>query len=659
MMTEGSGFIVKWYHSLQFKLFVLMSTFLLVTTAAISFQNGSSLWNVLARTSEDSTRYAARRGAASLANLIDQWQASLHTTMHTLSLDPKRFSKHAQALLNASRDLLALNVYRVSPGAPPRLMHSLFSPYEDASNFGELGAQAVRQTLVQSDAGYAAEESSLTGVRMHALAQAHGLPAIQIQVPFPMEGSADTLVATLTIWAAKLEGLLESRSDFEALILDANGNLFLSHRDSKWTRETDIYNRLIRNLSSNGYTSSLQTDTDAEGVPIVRVASFVPSTPLVYYVERKAGKDLADMSSQTRKVALFAIGLLLIAVLASYLAAGTLSSKIRQAVSATQQIAAGNLGVVIPNSAQDEVGVLGRSVNHMAMRIRQLLEVEVAAARQEKELKTAQMVQQTFFREPDTNWQSIQVSGHFEPASECAGDWWIHIPFSPQRSLVVIADATGHGASAALIVAMAYAFFQTSIIHARQHGEDMPTPAEMLTAFNTILVASGRGKTTMTMFVAELNAETGLLRYANAGHIAPLLVPLHADDDRLKRKSNNPAKSRLNPVLGGGVMLGFESRTIFEDREMVIRPGDRVLLYTDGLIECPGADGKQLTPMDLRRMVAEGAELPGNELCHSLVRQTRQRLNGAGLEDDITIVVVEYAADARAPELPVAGAHHA
>jgi serine phosphatase RsbU (regulator of sigma subunit) len=640
-MTETTGFIVKWYRSLQFRLFVLMSIFLLITIAAISFQNGSSLWNILARTSEDSTRYAARRGAASLSNLIDQWQASLHTTMHTLSLDPKRFPNHAQALLNSSRDLLALNVFRIAGDKPPKLMHSVFSPYQDASNFGEVDAKELRKSLLQADSAHANESNSSAEVQIRALNQTLGVAALQIQVPFPVEGSKETLIATLSVWAAKLEGLLESRPDFEALILDEQGNVFLAHNKSTWKPSPQTYDRLIRNLSGTGATSSLHTEIDAEGVPQVEVASYVPSTPLIYYVQKNAVKDFSDMLSQTRKVAFFSLGLLLIAVLASYLAAGTLSRKIKQTVRATEQIANGNLEVVIQNNAADEVGVLSRSVNHMALRIRQLLEVEVEAARQEKELKTAQMVQQTFFRAPNTENQAFRVTGHFEPASECAGDWWIHIPYSEAGCLVVIADATGHGASAALIVAMAYSYFQTSLHHAQRNRAAIPTPSELLMGFNHILIASGRGKTTMTMLVADLDANSQVLRFANAGHLSPLLIPASTEDDRLRKGSTNPAKSRVNPILGSDVMLGFEPGAHFEDRTYHLRSGDRILLYTDGLIECRGTDGTSLTPMGLRRAVADWADQPEADLCQSVLNHTYGRLGNTPREDDFTVVVIE------------------
>src|SRR5690606_11851732 len=115
-------------------------------------------------------------------------------------------------------------------------------------------------------------------------------------------------------------------------------------------------------------------------------------------------------------------------------------------------IAQGNFDKRVKVKGHDEVGALSDSVNDMADKIVLYMEEMKEKARLENEVAVAQLVQSSFFPRSSLTSPDLQVFGHFEPASECGGDWWGIADHGDWR-IFFIADATGHGVPAALLTA--------------------------------------------------------------------------------------------------------------------------------------------------------------------------------------------------------------
>src|SRR5690606_35511909 len=104
----------------------------------------------------------------------------------------------------------------------------------------------------------------------------------------------------------------------------------------------------------------------------------------------------------------------------------------------------------------DEVGGLAQGFNFMAGEVSRLMEETKEAARMEGELETVRLVQETLFPEPVKRVGDFHLAGHFEPASECGGDWW-HYCKVGDKLFIWIGDATGHGAPSAMVTSAAKA----------------------------------------------------------------------------------------------------------------------------------------------------------------------------------------------------------
>lgn len=645
---------VHWRHSLRFKLFLLTTTLLLIAVAGISTHNGVTYWQQQKRQSSQEAVNEATKSASAASSTIELWSNMVDTMMHeavsAAGSSAKSISDKIEASMFANREFVGVTLLLADTRGKIEVVTTQFTSHLNAPEFGAVSAKDLQNNLKKhTDKMFQNLKTQLQKPKPPALepllvaniSAGVRTDLIEIRKVYRKPDGKSQFIAYLHVWPGRLKALVRMTPALNSVVIERGGKVFLAPDNSPWSKSKNFVSPNLANLTDAVPIITRSFDHE-DGSPVVEVITRIPQTPLLFAVQRSNRAELDQIKKDVTKTATLSWIFVLITLMASFLASRKMTTKINEAIQATIKIAAGDLQTRVSADRNDEVGLLAVSVNHLAGRIRNLLDVEVEAARQEKELKTAQAVQQTLFKENSKHGDKIIVQGHFEPASECAGDWWFDIKLSETKHLVIIADATGHGASAALIVALACSYFQTLGLLLRAEHFEQRGPARILSDLNQLLVRSGRGKTTMTMFLAEINTETMTIRYANAGHVPPLLIPHKADDERLPKKSKNPAKSRLIPLLGGGVMLGFDATTKYTENKTDVRLGDRLFFYTDGLVECMGVDGQSMTAMDLRRQLAEfTTKDPSTNLCTTVVQTARLRLGNTPRNDDITVVVAE------------------
>jgi serine phosphatase RsbU (regulator of sigma subunit) len=258
-------------------------------------------------------------------------------------------------------------------------------------------------------------------------------------------------------------------------------------------------------------------------------------------------------------------------------------------------------------------------------------------ARQDAELKTAKMVQETFFPKQPAAQDRFRLSAFFQPASECGGDWWGRYSLSPQHELVCIADATGHGVSAALVTAMVFA--ATSIM-ARRFQEAQKghySPAILLNELNKTLCETSSSMLTMTFVAVVFDFEAGQMYFSNAGHPFPSLVRKgDTDKKEFLRSSNNP--------------LGIDLNSQFVDAApMPILAGDRVVFYTDGLLECRNKGDEQWGRRRFFKSLKDHASSTLDGFKDGLLHDAYQHFDGQPADDDVTVVVTEISDSYQSP----------
>ncbi|MFN7903926.1 MAG: PP2C family protein-serine/threonine phosphatase, partial [Pseudobdellovibrionaceae bacterium] len=251
-------------------------------------------------------------------------------------------------------------------------------------------------------------------------------------------------------------------------------------------------------------------------------------------------------------------------------------------------------------------------------------------ARMENELQTAKTVQETLFPEAEKVLGPVQVAGHYEPASECGGDWW-HYCYVGEKIYMWIGDATGHGAPAALITSAAKS--AATLI------ENLSiAPAEAIDLMNKAIFDVSKGRIMMTFVLASLDVKTGELVYVNASHEAPFLLRRN-ENQPIKKKDLILMNENNNPRLGQGRDSKYTSSTI------QLLDQDCFIFYTDGIADIQTKEGKSWGERDFIKNLIESFNQTSGPIAfkNDFVQRMKNYRQESALVDDVTFFVVKYA----------------
>jgi serine phosphatase RsbU (regulator of sigma subunit) len=212
------------------------------------------------------------------------------------------------------------------------------------------------------------------------------------------------------------------------------------------------------------------------------------------------------------------------------------------------------------------------------------------------------------------------IAGALEPAYLIGGDSFDYAVNGPSVDLMVL-DAVGHGLPAALLAGAAIGAYR----HARRNSLDLP---DIAAEVNTVIAGQFTGSQFATAALVRLDLDTGQLRWVNAGHPEPLILRGGA----LVR----PPRCRPSPPLG----LQQHKPAVCE---MTLHPGDRVLFYSDGIVEARSPSGEYFGEERLTDFVLR-AEAEGEHAPETLRRLIQHVLSHQAdqLQDDASIVVLEW-----------------
>ena len=297
--------------------------------------------------------------------------------------------------------------------------------------------------------------------------------------------------------------------------------------------------------------------------------------------------------------------------------------------SRADQIARGDLSTRVEVNSLDEIGMLAENFNYMADRLQVLLDETAAKAVLEKELELARTIQETLVPTADLIERGpIKVAGHFQPATQCGGDWWAVHDLPDDKVLIIIGDVTGHGVPAAMITAAAKAACDVG----RALEGPRLTPSRLLELMNRAIFESARRKFVMTCFACVIDTRTKIIAYANAGHNFPYLYRAPT--------TLREGEAEFTVLMSRGNRLGDVPDSNFAESSQPLRAGDKLVFYTDGLIECENPANEEYGEKRLRLSIRQAAELPGpKEMRDSMMNVAGQFYADRPRNDDITLVI--------------------
>jgi len=247
-----------------------------------------------------------------------------------------------------------------------------------------------------------------------------------------------------------------------------------------------------------------------------------------------------------------------------------------------------------------------------------LLEEERLRQRIEEELDVARHIQQGLLPRalPESGW--FRVAGSSVASHQVGGDYYDVVQVAPDVWSLVIADVAGKGVSSALLASFLQGVFLSA--------SAVTDIAEVFSRINAFLTDRAEHGKYATMFYSRLDS-AGRLTYVNAGHCAPLLVRASGETEKLETTSM--------PV---GLMPGAG----FHPGSRDLQPGDRLVLYSDGVTEAQNPAGEFFSRQRLREAVRGAATASAREMHDAIQKALLDFTAGAEQSDDVTLVVMEY-----------------
>ena len=223
---------------------------------------------------------------------------------------------------------------------------------------------------------------------------------------------------------------------------------------------------------------------------------------------------------------------------------------------------------------------------------------------------------------------ALRFCHFFNPSTSVSGDFFDVLDISNTTAGIFVCDVMGHGVRAALVAAII-----RTLVH--DLGSSWRRPAEFLTRLNQELMSTLKDAQTpifASAFYGVVDIENGELNYANAGHPKPLLVhPV-------------PSERQPHPLMGGkhGPVLGLFDQTRYVSSRETLTAQDVMLLFTDGLFEVEGADGRLYDYECLLESVGRRGDMPPARLCDEVISEIRQFSASKEFNDDVCLVAVEF-----------------
>ncbi len=236
-----------------------------------------------------------------------------------------------------------------------------------------------------------------------------------------------------------------------------------------------------------------------------------------------------------------------------------------------------------------------------------------------QELSLAHSIQASFLPEAIPQLPGWQLCATLEPARQIAGDFYDFLHLPGDKLGVLIADVADKGLGSALYMALSSTLIRT---FANEYHHD---PAKVLKTANQHILRNARANLFVTVFFGVLEPATGLLRYANAGHNPPYLL---GTTNGIKTLSNT------------GMPLGIDEENDWGQNEIVISPGEMLLMYTDGVTDAQNNAGEFIDRSIILSALQQNLGKSVEEVQESILHKIHSFVGDAPRFDDLTLVIL-------------------
>ena len=239
----------------------------------------------------------------------------------------------------------------------------------------------------------------------------------------------------------------------------------------------------------------------------------------------------------------------------------------------------------------------------------------------ERELLLAKSVQESALPEKSfSDYEKFEIAGKMLPSEYVSGDFYDYFPVGEDKICLVVGDVSDHGLPSAM--------FMMSVRNTLRTVSDiLPSPGEIMTRANRILCERNEVNMFATVWLGIFELKSGIITYVNAGHPLPLVKKSGGEIVEVESEANAP--------------LGIFDREIYFEHSYALEKGDVILIYTDGVTEAAGEDGKQYGTDNFKESIKSAGNFE-NGFLDSIVNELVSYRKSAVFEDDVTLLAGKF-----------------
>lgn len=393
-------------------------------------------------------------------------------------------------------------------------------------------------------------------------------------------------------------------------------------------RNNEDFNELVKKIENKDSFYSEIIDP-FDDIPSLMLVSKIETTDWSLVLIYPKDQLLIPLHQLMNKNIMVTIIVLILLVLMILWLSSSLTSPIIKLVEQTYHYSNGKWDEKLDETiGVKEIRQLSKSFNKMGDAIKEQIEtVKTTTAQKERyqqELNIAAEIQQsilpqTFPPFPELE-EKIDLYGLTKPAKEIGGDYYDFFKLKNEKIGIVIADVSDKGAPSSFFMAM------TRMI-VREVALRGASPAEVLRRTNYMLSVDNPHCMFVTLIYGEYHANTGCLRYANAGHNPPFLLTYDQGVKEVPLTRNIP--------------LGIEPATHYVTDEICLKPNETLFLYTDGISEASNAEEKMIGAQSLKQELETLYHKSSAEIVHHILEYTNNFCGDVPQHDDITMLCLK------------------
>jgi len=342
----------------------------------------------------------------------------------------------------------------------------------------------------------------------------------------------------------------------------------------------------------------------------------------------RIGVSYSVIEEAMNKTYLYIVLAALAAALLSAAAAVFLSGKITSPISvmaeAARSVGGGNLDIKAVVASRNELGLLADTFNMMTDGLKKAQKTQLEKKALEKEIEIAGRIQDMLIPKVFPGMEGYNVSAFYKPAKIVGGDYYDIIPISDGRFGIVVADVSGKGVPAALVMTMI-----SGIINIEARRENRPE--NVMIRLNDEMVTRITGGIFATVFYAVLDINADKLDMVSAGHHEIFIV----------RKK----KGRVDTVCPKGAAAGLLDTGILRDRleclSAEMNKEDKLVIFTDGITDAKAPSGERFGAERVEAFLNRHAQYAGETISKKLIFEIENFTYGQEQADDIALLIIE------------------